>query len=218
LWNEAWGEYGGYDPDNAPDPEHPFMGNRLWFTYDEAVEIYQRSYTQNLWSLERVYKGCRLPTVLPLRVPTHELKGTGVFESAVGVTRISIIGPPYDTRINLSEASSMFANCTSLEEVVCSTHILRAAYHNVPPTNIFYNCFKLKEIRFYCEKVGFDIHWSPLLSLASVQSFIPPKAVPDGATITVHPDVYAKLTDETNTEWHALLALAAEKNITFATN
>ena len=112
----------------------------------------------------------------------------------------------------------MFANCTSLEEVVCSTHILRAAYHNVPSTNIFYNCFKLKEIRFYCEKVGFDIHWSPLLSLASVQSFIPPKAVPDGATITVHPDVYAKLTDETNTEWHALLALAAEKNITFATN
>lgn len=218
LWNEAWGEYGGYDPDNAPDPEHPFMGNRLWFTYDEAVEIYQRSYTQNLWSLEQVYKGCRLPTVLPLRVPTHELKGTSVFESAVGVTRISIIGPPYDTTINLSEASSMFANCTSLEEVVCSTHILRAAYHNVPTTNIFYNCFKLKEIRFYCEKVGFDIHWSPLLSLASVQSFIPPKAVPDGATITVHPDVYAKLTDETNTEWHALLALAAEKNITFATN
>ena len=42
--------------------------------------------------------------------------------------------------------------------------------------------------------------------------------MPDGATITVHPDVYAKLTDETNTEWHALLALAAEKNITFATN
>lgn len=36
-------------------------------------------------------------------------------------------------------------------------------------------------------------------------------------TVTVHPDVYAKLSDETNAEWHALLAQAAEKNIIFAT-
>lgn len=36
-------------------------------------------------------------------------------------------------------------------------------------------------------------------------------------TITVHPSVYAKLTDETNTEWHQVLLDAAEKNITFAT-
>ncbi|MDE5734263.1 MAG: hypothetical protein K2H83_03870, partial [Duncaniella sp.] len=36
-------------------------------------------------------------------------------------------------------------------------------------------------------------------------------------TITVHPDVYAKLTDETNTEWHQLLLDATEKNIQFAT-
>lgn len=217
MWNEAWGEYGSYDPDNAPDPQHPFMGNKLWFTYGEALEIYQRSYAQNLSSLGDVYKGCRLPTVLPLRIPTHELKGTGVFQSALGITRISIIGPPYGTVINLSEASSMFANCTSLEEVVCSTHILHAAYHSEPPANIFYNCIKLREIRFYCDRTGFDIHWSPLLSLASVQSFIPPKAVPNGATITVHPDVYAKLTDETNTEWNHVLIDASAKNITFAT-
>ena len=36
-------------------------------------------------------------------------------------------------------------------------------------------------------------------------------------TITVHPDVYAKLTDESNADWHALMASAAAKNITFAT-
>ena len=217
MWNEAWGEYGNYDPDNAPDPQHPFMGNKLWFTYGEAVAIYQQSYAQNLSSLEGVYKEYRLPTVLPLRIPTHEVKGTGVFQSASGITRVSIIGPHYGTVINLSEASSMFANCTSLEEVVCNTHILHAAYHDVPPADIFYNCIKLKEIRFYCDKVGFDIHWSPLLSLASVQSFIPPKAVPNGATITVHPEVYAKLTDKTNTEWNRVLTDAVAKNITFET-
>ena len=36
-------------------------------------------------------------------------------------------------------------------------------------------------------------------------------------TITVHADVYAKLTDESNTDWHALMTSAAAKNITFAT-
>lgn len=36
-------------------------------------------------------------------------------------------------------------------------------------------------------------------------------------TITVHPSVYSKLTDESNTEWHKVLLDAAEKNITFAT-
>lgn len=36
-------------------------------------------------------------------------------------------------------------------------------------------------------------------------------------TVTVHADVYAKIQDESNTDWHALLALAQEKQITFAT-
>lgn len=37
-------------------------------------------------------------------------------------------------------------------------------------------------------------------------------------TITVHPDVYSKISDETNEEWHQLIDLAANKNITFVTN
>ena len=36
-------------------------------------------------------------------------------------------------------------------------------------------------------------------------------------TITVHPDVYAKLTDESNTEWHNVLMDAMAKNISIAT-
>lgn len=36
-------------------------------------------------------------------------------------------------------------------------------------------------------------------------------------TITVHPDVYAKLTDEDNAEWHQILIDAEDKNIQFVT-
>lgn len=217
MWNEAWGEYGCYDPGNAPDPAHPFMGNRLWMTYEEALTVYLRSYTQNITNYDAVYKGYRLPAVIPLKVPVHEIKAANAFASATGLTHISIIGPPYDKKINLSTAASMFADCNSLEVVECTTHILHAAYLENPPINIFYNCVKLKEIRFYCDKTGFDIHWSPLLSLASVRSFIPPAVVTNGATITVHPDVFAKLTDESNEEWHQVLIDAMTKNITFAT-
>ena len=31
--------FGGYDPDNAPDPEHPFLLNGLWLSYEEAIEV-----------------------------------------------------------------------------------------------------------------------------------------------------------------------------------
>ena len=36
-------------------------------------------------------------------------------------------------------------------------------------------------------------------------------------TITVHPEVYAKLTDEANAEWHSVNVAAQGKNIAFAT-
>ena len=36
-------------------------------------------------------------------------------------------------------------------------------------------------------------------------------------TITVHKDVFAKLTDEANTDWHQVLTDATNNNITFAT-
>lgn len=40
LWNAAWTTEGKYDPQNAPDSQHPFMGNGLWFTFAEALHIY----------------------------------------------------------------------------------------------------------------------------------------------------------------------------------
>ena len=40
LWNAAWTTEGKYDPQNAPDSQHPFMGNGLWFTFAEALRIY----------------------------------------------------------------------------------------------------------------------------------------------------------------------------------
>ena len=43
LFNDTWdvlvGTYGRYDPGAAPDADHPYLLNGLWFTYKEAIEI-----------------------------------------------------------------------------------------------------------------------------------------------------------------------------------
>lgn len=53
------------------------------------------------------------------------------------------------------------------------------------------------------------------LSLDSVYELI--NANPEGNCIMCHPDVYAKLTDEGNPEWHQALLDAVAKNVSFAT-
>ena len=59
---------------------------------------------------------------------------------------------------------------------------------------------------------------APKLSLESVSYLVEnATATTAGSTIQIERGIYAKLTDETNTEWHPLLAQAADKNITFAT-
>lgn len=61
---------------------------------------------------------------------------------------------------------------------------------------------------------------SPLLSLASFQNLIDKAITGTEFTITVHPSIYAKITDATNyPEWAALVQRAASRNalITFAT-
>lgn len=83
--------------------------------------------------------------------------------------------------------------------------------------NIFYNAAKLEDFRLVGLWGSISLQWSPLVNLESFAYMIEHASNTSPITITVHADVYAKITDEANAEWHALLAAAAEKNITFAT-
>lgn len=83
--------------------------------------------------------------------------------------------------------------------------------------NAFLLCYKLRTLRLTNLKVDISFYHSPELSLESLNHMVGHAANMSAITITVNPVVYSKLTDENNTEWHALLALAAEKNINFAT-
>ena len=83
--------------------------------------------------------------------------------------------------------------------------------------NIFYNAAKLEDFRLVGLVSSISLRWSPLVNLESFAYMIEHASNTSPITITVHADVYAKLTDESNTDWHALMTAAAAKNITFAT-
>lgn len=57
----------------------------------------------------------------------------------------------------------------------------------------------------------------PKLSLATIKYLIDYAKNPSPITVTVHKDIYAKLTDESNAEWNAVTVAALARNITFAT-
>lgn len=58
---------------------------------------------------------------------------------------------------------------------------------------------------------------SALITIDSLMYLINESENENTITVTVHPDVYAKLTDEANAEWYAVNTAAQAKNISFAT-
>lgn len=57
----------------------------------------------------------------------------------------------------------------------------------------------------------------PLLTLDTVSYLVDNAANTSAITVQVHPDVYAKLTDSSNTDWYAVNTAAQAKQISFAT-
>ena len=108
-----------------------------------------------------------------------------------------------------SDMQDFVTYCSNLKEII--------GYIECPVAVNFLRTPLLEEIRFKNIVRNFGIKDSPLISLESLQYLITNAANTSPITVTVHADVYAKIQDETNVEWHALLAAAEAKQITFAT-
>lgn len=117
----------------------------------------------------------------------------------------------YSSRVNY-----LFQHCRKLKEVI---GIIRMDYASSSEKyeNMFYQCTSL--VRVSLRGVKYDISFSdsPLISLESLQFMITNAANTSPITVTVHADVYAKIQDESQVDWHALIETAAAKQITFAT-
>lgn len=103
----------------------------------------------------------------------------------------------------LSNGAAMFDGCTSLEVIEAK---LTFYTKNSPCGNMFQNCKKLREV--YVEpQSNISLADSPVLSETSMAYMVSHGTA--GITITLHPDAYARVTEE-------IFAAAAQKNITIA--
>lgn len=125
-----------------------------------------------------------------------------------------------------SNINQCFYQCRNLETVI---GVIRIAFANAVPATTFFECFKLKTISLQNLSQNISFPDSPLLSLESLQYMVNNASNTSAITITVHADVYAKLTGNTTNsaaaalteeelaQWQQVCADAAAKNISFAT-
>ena len=229
-WNEAWKiggvQYGKYDPDNAPDAFHPFMGNDVWMTYEEALDVWEYSVHEPFTNLSGAFTNvpCRTFLPLPYRSVNYRgaisLKGMCARNENVEAVNVGVI--------KASDLFDAFAFAKKLKKVVGIIDVSEIT--NV--RNFWYFtdvALVLSEISLKGLKVGISMWNNPLLSLASLQYLIANAANTATITVTVHPDVYAKLTGDTTNaaaaalsteeaaQWQQVVADAAAKKISFAT-
>lgn len=132
---------------------------------------------------------------------------------------VAVVGPETSNDENYLcspvELSAAFTFCINLRRVIgtISLDFFEGAVPGVP----FRGCSRLEEIHFHRLKTNLNLQNLPAIRHDCMKELIEHAANTSAITITVHPDIYARLTDTANTEWHPLLTAAAARQITFAT-
>lgn len=185
-------------------------------TEEEMREIYvQTNPTKRVTDLCSVFASSSIRTNLPF-LNRGGFKPIDCYAAFINCSNLEVVALGvedgvifYPTRIPY-----MFHNCIKLRTVI---GVLDCGNTNQTNDKAFANCRALENIKLNKLKYSISFSDSPLLSLKSLQYLITNAANTSSVTVTVHADVYAKIQDETQTEWHALIETAAAKQITFAT-
>lgn len=218
-------QYSSIDRVNHPDA--PYILNDIALTYEEALEVYDKTAVNYEGDYNSYFSNSSIKTNFPIPYNKgNNVDFTSMFSGCKNL-EVAVINANY---ANPNYANNLFSGCVNLREIRGTIQMVYAkkGYWN----RVFEDCVKLEEIRMQI-RFDMDFHWSPELSFSSVQYFVANSAGYASATnvitITVHDDVYAKLTgDYTNeaaaalpetdrTKWVNLLTTAIDSNISFAT-
>lgn len=195
----------------------------------EAIDILAQyaNASVNRSLLASAFQNSKLRTTFPLRIGASVSSSniTGMFSGSTKLETLVISGGMAYTH----RMASAFSGCARLRKIdggAIRVRDLSAVSHIA---NAFQGCAALEDVRI--NELRFDISFadSPLLSLGSISYLIAQRAGSNTITVTVHPDVYAKLTGDTTNaaaaalsadelaQWQEVLGQAVAKNISFAT-
>lgn len=210
------------DPNGRYNPDTDlFELNKLTLTWEEAYNV--ALWGNKLFDLAftgSVDNNFRLAPIRTNLTPINSYTGLSLkwskafyFQREIEVIRLAAEDDQWNAfSTSDSWPVNAFNSCRKLREIIGKIDWSNATNVNA---NNFAGCYELREIRFYKLKHNISFVDCALLSLASFRYMIDNAINTAAITIIVHPDVFAKLTDETNTEWHAVYTAAAEKNISF---
>lgn len=117
------------------------------------------------------------------------------------------------SRVKFSNINGIFSLCSKLKEVIGAIDVSSCS----SATNAFNGCNLLQKVNVYGLSVNLSLSPTSQLSLDSLQYLVDNAKNTSAITVTVHADIYAKLTDPSNTDWYAVNEAALAKQISFAT-
>lgn len=233
-WDAAWKVsgtvYGKYDPENAPDAEHPFMGNEIWMTYEEAILVME--YSSGFSAYQIIYLvNIPIKTLLPIPLGSYNTSVDIMSMKELRTIRfIDTFNKGYVQVI--SQHPWFISNCPNLTKIEGTFNISNMDASSC--ARFLRGSVNIKEFRASGLNKHLNLITNSKLSLATMQYLVDNASTAITAekpvVVTVHADVFAKLTgdmtneaaaaltDDEKAAWAAVLTAATSKYISFATD
>lgn len=216
-WNAACGKYGRYNPETGY-----FELNGLTdITYEEALKIYSM-YSPTAYQ-KRLYDSAKVRT----NIPNATFDGYNMDLAFVFCGTIEVVRLGSDNATIRGSFQSTYRRAGKLRRILGVMH--GPTFDDLT----FEYCDALEDVKISCpfnnRIPSINLKWSPKISLDSIKYYVTHKGQASATIITVHKNVYAKLTGDTTNaaaaelteeelaQWQQLLEDAAEKQITFTT-
>lgn len=212
VWVRLCRYYGGLDYSHTENNiAKPYHLNGLWLTRDEAIDIVAQHRTWGTHKEDFSFSNIRT------NIPFYESSSRDYSNSF----RYMEVANAAGCHPKAMETCFIGDNLTSIINFNAE-YLIQASHQSFRAPNLV-----TLDIRNL--KINLDLSKCPLIDLTSWQGLVTRAANTDVIIVTVHPDVYAKLTGDTTNaaasalteaelaQWRALVATAAAKQITFAT-
>lgn len=209
MWNEACGADGKYNEETG----FYELNGLTDITYEEAIRIYQCFTRSSRTPYDSLYDGLKdTRSFIPLWFAQAPTTWKFCYRNC---SKMTICKLCKDTNISIYAADYMFFSDVKLKEIVTELNCFNTV--NFTCHNIFFNCLALESVKIKALSVNIDLYYPSRLTLESLSYLVDNAVIVNAIKVKVHPDVYAKLTDETNTEWYTVNTAAQAKQISFAT-